>query len=230
MDKKSFVIAIDGPVAAGKGTVASKLASTLHGLYLYTGAMYRCLALVCVEKGVDMNNEEAVVALLPELQISYQHEQVFLNGQDVTERIKEDDAAAGSSVVGVYPKVREALVAKQQEIGRQALQTGTIVVIEGRDTGTKVFPDAALKIFLTATPETRAKRRVKQYHNQGRSVSFDEVLEEIRIRDKRDTTREADPLPSNPKELGYFILDDSAISEEETLQVIQKEIQKRGLL
>lgn len=230
MDKKHIVIAIDGPVAAGKGTIATKLASILDGLYLYTGAMYRILALLCIEQGIDMHNEQAVIALLPLLTISYDKEKIFFNGRDITDRIKEDDTASGSSVVAVYPQVRAAMVTKQQAIGELALSQGIPVIIEGRDTATKVFPEAELKVYLTASPEARAKRRLSQYQQQGRTVSFDEVLEEIHVRDKRDMLRETDPLPSNPKELGYFIVDDSQMSEADTLETIYEELRRRGLL
>ncbi|HZE87651.1 MAG TPA: (d)CMP kinase [Methylomirabilota bacterium] len=230
MDKKTFAIAIDGPVAAGKGTIALQLAKDLNGLYLYTGAMYRAVALYCLEKGIDLQDERGVVATLPEITIQFVGETVLLNGQDVTEKLKALGPAAGSSVVGVYPKVREDLVHKQQQIGKEAMLQGKIVISEGRDTGTKVFPDSPLKIYLTAADSTRAQRRLKQYQAQERTVSFDEVLAEIRERDTRDKGRETDPLPSNPEALGYFIIDDSTMTEEATLQTIHKELKRRELL
>lgn len=227
---KTFAIAIDGPVAAGKGTIAVRLAHDLNGFHLYTGAMYRSLALLCLEKNIDLHDIESVVAVLPEMNIVFEGDTILLNGEDVTEKLKEKGPAAGSSVVAVDPRVRSAMVLKQQQIAQAALKVGKIVISEGRDTGTKVLPDAALKIYLTASDEVRAKRRLLQYQQQGREVSFEEVLAEIRERDKRDLERSADPLPSDPKALGYFVLDDSNQSEEETVHMIHAELKQRGLV
>lgn len=224
---KGFVIAIDGPVASGKGTFAPKLAKMLNGFYLYTGAMYRCVALACIEKGIDITNEEQVVELLPEIAISFEGEHVFLNGKDVTVRIKAEDTANGSSVVATYPKVREELVKRQQALGTQAVAQGKVAILEGRDTGTKVFPEAEVKIYLTATDEVRAKRRLAQYVSQGRDVSFEQVLKEVQARDTRDRERTTDPLPSNPEELGYFVVDNSEVNEEKT---ILEELKRRELI
>lgn len=228
--REGFAIAIDGPVAAGKGTIASKLAKELQGFYLYTGAMYRCLALECINRGVAVEDEAAVEKVLPFVTITFDNTKTFLNGVDVTERIQEADAASGASIVSVYPYVREASVIKQQAIAKKAIENGEIVVAEGRDTGTRVFPDAKFKLYLTATPEVRAKRRLTQFLNQGRKVDYEHVLAEVRERDERDKSRETDPLPSNPEELGYFILDDSQMSEEETLGVIKAELERRQLV
>ena len=228
--REGFAIAIDGPVAAGKGTLASKLAEELHGFYLYTGAMYRCLALECINRGVAIDDEAAVEQVLPFVSIRFEGTKTFLNDVDVTERIQASDAANGASVVSVDPKVREDAVRKQQAIAKKAIRKGEIVVAEGRDTGTRVLPDAKLKIYLTATPEVRAKRRLAQFVNQGRQVDYEHVLAEVQERDERDKGRETDPLPSNPEDLGYVILDDSQMSEEETLGVIKKELQRRELV
>ncbi len=227
---KGFAIAIDGPVAAGKGTIASKLAEDLNGFYLYTGAMYRCLALECIKRNIAFNDEKAVEEILPFVDIDFDNEKALLNGIDVTERIKEADTANGASVVSVFPKIRAGAVRNQQHIARKAIEKGQIVVAEGRDTGTKVFPGAQLKVYLMATDRVRAKRRLAQYEDQGRVVDFEHVLAEVRERDERDKTREADPLPSNPQELGYFIVDDSTMSEEQTLKTIKTELQRRNLI
>jgi cytidylate kinase len=230
MNNKKFAIAIDGPVAAGKGTIAVQLAKELHGFYLYTGAMYRSVALYCIEHGIDLTNEDAVVASVPNMTFSIKENTLLVDGRDVTERIKQKDTASGASVVAVYPKVREALVKVQQLLANEAIAQGQIVISEGRDTGTVVFPDSPLKIYLTATDETRAKRRLLQYQALGKQVSFDEVLAEIRERDKRDKGRDTDPLPSNPEELGYVIVDDSEMSEEGTLTAIRDAMKERNLL
>ncbi len=227
---KGFVIAIDGPVAAGKGTVASKLADDLQGFYLYTGGTYRSLALAGIQKGIDLNDAQEVIALLKNVIIEFKEKQIFLNGVDVTERIKEPDTANGSSVVAALPEVRKQMVHVQRAVAEEKIAEGEIVVIEGRDTATIVFPDAALRVFLTATDVVRAKRRLKQYQEQGDTRDFDQVLADVRERDKRDTERAMDPLASNPEALGYFILDDSAMDEKDTLESIKSELNKRNLL
>jgi CMP/dCMP kinase len=230
MNMKKFAIAIDGPVAAGKGTIAVQLAKELHGFYLYTGAMYRCVALYCIEHGIDLNNEDAVVAIVPQITFSVKDNVLLMDGRDITERVKQKDTASGSSVVAVYPKVREELVKKQQQLANAAIDQGQIVISEGRDTGTKVFPDAPLKIFLTASDETRAKRRLLQYQAMGKQRSFEDVLNEIRERDKRDSERETDPLPLDPEAMGYVVVDDSTLSEEGTLDAIKNAMKERNLL
>lgn len=228
--EKGFVIAIDGPVAAGKGTVASKLADDLQGFYLYTGGTYRSLALAAIQKGIDLTDAQAIIDLLSEVKIQFIGKKILLNGVDVTDRIKEPDAANGSSVVASLPEVRRQMVHVQRAAADEKINEGQIVVIEGRDTGTVVFPNAALRVFLTATDTVRATRRLKQYLEQGDTRDFEQVLADVRERDKRDTERAMDPLASNPEELGYFILDDSEMDETFTLEAIKSELKKRNLL
>ncbi len=224
---RGFVIAIDGPVASGKGTLAKKLSKELNGFYLYTGAMFRCVALRCIETKLDMENESEVEAVLPDLDIRFEQERVLLNGRDVTNRINEPDAASGASVVGVYEKVRETLLYKQQQIAEKEIESGKIVIAEGRDTGTVVFPDASLKVYLTAKPEVRAKRRMEQYIKEDKDLSKE--LEELKTRDERDKERVVSPLPARPEALDYFVLDNSEMSEGETLSAIKNEMIKRKL-
>ncbi|MCL5435324.1 MAG: (d)CMP kinase [Patescibacteria group bacterium] len=217
---KGFVIAIDGPVAAGKGTISPLLAKNLNGFYLYTGAMYRCLALLCIKRGIDTKDENTVVNILPEFGINVFDNKVFLNGEDVTERIKREDVAMASSDVAVIKKVREEMVSIQQEIANKLMDEGKIVIAEGRDTATRVFPDAKLKIFLTATPEVRAKRRLLQIEERGEKAKFENVLKDVKLRDEQDLDRKIDPLVKNPEEFGYIVLDNSNMSEEETVDFI----------
>ncbi|HUQ85619.1 MAG TPA: (d)CMP kinase [Candidatus Limnocylindrales bacterium] len=227
-ENKGFVIAIDGPVASGKGALAAQLAKKLKGFYLYTGAMYRSVAFLCIEKGIDLENESDVESVLSDLNIELENDRVILNGQDVTERLNEPDTASGSSVVGVYPNVRQVAVLKQQEIGEKAIKNGKIVVAEGRDIGTVVFPNAAAKIYLTARPEIRAKRRMEQFITQKKDLTKE--LQNLKTRDKRDTEREVGPLPSDPENLGYFILDNSDLTEDQTMEKVLGELKKRNLI
>lgn len=228
MNTKGFVIAIDGPVASGKGTIAKKLAQKLRGFDLYTGAMYRCLALLCINKGLNLEKATDVESVLSDLNVEFDHNKVLLNGQDVTERIQDADTASGASVVGVFPKVRESLASKQQEIAKKATEKGMIVVAEGRDMGTTVFPNAPLKIYLTARPEVRARRRMEQF--LGSEKDLERAVEELKKRDTRDSQREASPLPITPENFGYFVLDNSDLNEEETLDAINAELKKRKLI
>jgi len=225
---KGFIIAIDGPAASGKGAIALALAKDLNGFYLYTGAMYRCLALICIERGLDLERENEVESALTGINIQFENNQIMLNGSDVSERIKQADTASGASKVGVYPKVRESLDQKLREIATKVCDKGQIVVTEGRDTATTIFPSAVLKIYLSARPEIRAKRRMEQYIKKEKDLSKE--LQELKVRDKRDKERLASPLASNPQDLGYFVLDNSDMTESETLNVIKKELKKRELI
>lgn len=226
---QGFSVAIDGPVASGKGTTATALADKLGGFFINTGGMYRAVALLCIEREIDLNDEVKVTSVLPEANIEVKDRKIFLNGNDVTERIKEPDTSDGSSVVAVYGSVREALVKKQQEIGKRIINQGQAVIAEGRDAGTKIFPEAALKIFLTASMEVRAKRRQDQEKAKGRVKELSEIIEDINIRDKRDKGRIIDPLSSDPKKDGYWVLDNSGQAPEQTAEVIMQELVKRGL-
>ncbi|PIY93853.1 MAG: cytidylate kinase [Candidatus Levybacteria bacterium CG_4_10_14_0_8_um_filter_35_23] len=246
--KKGFIVAIDGPVAAGKGTIAPVLSEKLNGSYLYTGAMYRCLALLCIEKKIDVKNKEEVKNLLKEIGIRLNGKKVFLNGKDVSERIKERDVARAVPFVALIPEVREEMVNRQRktagemiedgqavapevyDVGR-SLRSGPLIVAEGRDVGTTIFPNAELKVFLTASLEIRAKRRLKQLHEAGfTGLSLNKILKDVKRRDEQDSERKIDPLPSDPKALGYFVIDNSGLSEEATLNAIINEIKKRDLI
>lgn len=226
---QGFTIAIDGPAASGKGTIAQRLSQELQAFYMYSGGMYRAVALACINKGLDVTDPEQVIRVLAnsDITIGADHN-IFLNGQDVTERIKASDTASGASIVGVIPHVRKVLLKRQRELAKKAIEGGRIVVAEGRDTGTAVFPDASLKIYLTATPEVRAKRRLAQYQKD--ASEFHTMLQAVRERDERDKGRQASPLPSNPEALGYVIIDNSAMTEDETLEAIKQELKKKRLV
>lgn len=225
-----FTIAIDGPVASGKGTIAPLLSKRINGFHLYTGATYRALAVYGIEQGVDLTDSKAVQTLLSEIHIDLTHGKVILNGKDITERIKKEDASNGSSIVGVIPEVRHAMVKRQQEIAKDALEKGKIVIAEGRDTAIKVFPQAEFKLFLTASPKERARRRLLQLQNRGENVTYEEVFEDTLARDKRDCERETDPLVKDPQNHGYFVLDSTNLTEEQTIDTILMELERRKLL
>jgi cytidylate kinase len=227
---QGFLIAIDGPVASGKGTTALALSNRLGGFFINTGGMYRAVALFCINKSVDINNEEEVTKVLSEANIEAGNGKIFLNGEDVTERIKESDTSEGSSVVAVYGSVRETMVKKQQEIGQRAINGGQMVIAEGRDVGTRVFPRAAFKVFLTASVEVRAKRRQFQYRAKGIRKEMQDLIEEIIARDQRDTGRTIDPLSSDPEKDGYLVLDNSDQTPEQTAEVIMQDLTERGLI
>lgn len=225
---QGFAIAIDGPVASGKGTIAKQLSQELQAFYLYSGGLYRSVALACIEKGLDVTSPEQVISILGSIDIQIADHNMILNGKDVTERLNEPDVASGGSIIAVIPYVRKVLVKRQQEIAKKAIDDGKIVVAEGRDTGTVVFPDATLKIYLTATPEVRARRRLAQYQRQESDLA--QMTAEIHERDTRDKERKIDPLPSNPEALGYEIIDNSEMTEKETLAAIKKALKNKNLL
>ena len=224
-------IAIDGPVASGKGTLAKALARRLGGFYLDTGAMYRAVAVAAIDRGLNVENPSDVQSVLPDTNIAFEGEQVLLNGVDVTHRIRESDASHGSSVIAVYGPVREDLVLKQRGLAHKAMEDGQVVILDGRDTGTKVLPDATFKLFLTARPEIRAERRRQQLLEKGSKVGdFNEVLADIKRRDDRDMTRAIDPLPSDPEERGYWVLDNSDQEETVTIKAVVDELDRRKLI
>lgn len=227
---QGFSIALDGPVASGKGTLATALAKRLGGFYLDTGAMYRSLALQCLQNSIDVNDQTAVETNLLNLDINFNNGRVYLNGNDVSERIRERDVTHGSSVVAQYGSVRKNLVRTQQQMAKEIMEKGQTVIIEGRDVGTRILPNASLKIFLTARPEVRALRRAVQDREKGIKTDADEALRDLKKRDERDMNRAIDPLPSDPSAFGYFILDNSDQTEDESIESIMAELKKRGLV
>lgn len=181
-------IAIDGPSGSGKSSVADRLADALHMAHLDTGAMYRAITLDLLEQGIDVNDEQAVDERLNQLNLKMEDDRVFLDNRDVTARVRADDVTQNVSVVSGYRAVREKMVAMQQAIAASA-----DVILDGRDIGTVVLPNADLKIFLTATPEERARRRLQDKKSTS-SMAYEEVLADIRRRDQYDSTRAISPL------------------------------------
>jgi cytidylate kinase len=219
---KPFHIAIDGPVAAGKGTISRLVAQRLGFLYVDTGAMYRMTALLALANKVDFKEEEKIVELvnnsLMEMRNPIGQEQdgrlttVILNGEDVSWKIRTPEATDGSSKVAILPKVREALVKKQQIIAADQS-----VIMEGRDITSKVLPAAQMKIYLTASDIVRAKRRHLELQIRGIDVGFDQVYRELIERDERDMNRAADPLHIVE---GAWIVDTSDLSIEKVVDLI----------
>ncbi len=188
-----FTVAIDGPAGAGKSSVAKAVARALGAIYLDTGAMYRAVGLYMLRNGVDPKDAATVAARVHEAQVDiiYKNgtQHVLLCGKDVSLAIRENEVSAAASAVSAVPEVRVGLVRRQQEIASQQS-----VVMDGRDIGTKVLPDANLKIFLTADAEERARRRQLELQEKGKPVPYDQLLAEIKQRDWDDSHRAASPL------------------------------------
>jgi cytidylate kinase len=183
------VIAIDGPAASGKGTVAQGVAAALRLHYLDSGSLYRLVALKASREGIAANDEAGLAALARSLDVAFDQHRVGLDGGDVTEELRGEPVSAAASRVAVFPAVRSALVARQR-----AFRRPPGLVADGRDMGTVVFPDAILKIYLMASAEVRAGRRYKQLIEKGNSVILEGLLLDIRERDARDSARAAAPL------------------------------------
>ncbi|MBD5134047.1 MAG: (d)CMP kinase [Clostridiales bacterium] len=187
-------IAIDGPSGAGKSTLAKRLAQELGFLYVDTGAIYRTVGLAARRRGVDPTDADAVKAMLPGLTITMGYgadglQHMLLDGEDVTEAIRENEISACASKVAALPAVRDFLLEMQRQTAREH-----DVIMDGRDIGTVVLPQADLKIFLTAAAEARAERRYKELLERGQQAEFEQVLQEVVERDRRDRSRETAPL------------------------------------
>ncbi len=183
------VIAIDGPAASGKGTVAKRVAATLGWHYLDSGALYRLIALKALRSGTDPDRAEALAALARSLDCAFASERLWLEGADVTDAVRDEPVSLAASRVAVHPGVRTALYDRQR-----AFRRAPGLVADGRDMGTVVFPDARLKVFVTASAQERAGRRYKQLEEKGIDVNIQSLLRDIQERDERDESRAAAPL------------------------------------
>ena len=225
--KKNVSIAIDGPAGAGKSTMAKDLAREIGYIYIDSGAMYRAVTLYCIENDLfteESINEEKLKEDIKNIQISFlldpntQRPQTYLNGENVEDRIRTMEVSSRVSPVAALGFVREALVKQQQEMGK-----GKGIVMDGRDIGTAVFPDAELKIFVTASAEIRAQRRYDELKAKGQEASFDEILNNVKERDHIDMTREVSPLRQAEDAI---LLDNSHLTIEEQKQWLQEQFQK----
>jgi CMP/dCMP kinase len=218
-----LTIAIDGPAGSGKSSVARLVAQMLGYLYLDSGAMYRALALQALQQQIALSDEAALAALARITHIELQppteeqersgaKNRVFLDGLEVTQAIRTEEVAQAASRLATLGAVREVLVAEQQRAG-----AGGRVVMEGRDIGTVVFPNAELKIFLEAAPEMRAERRWKEHQEKGEHLTLPDVLEEVRARDRRDRERKVSPLV---RAADAVLIDNTAMDIEETARLV----------
>lgn len=213
---RKLIIAIDGPVGSGKSTLARRVAAMMGYIYIDTGAMYRAVALKAQRRGISFNASDALTSLAGETRIDLRAndatQQVFLDGEDVTGAIRTPEVAQAASKVAAVPGVRKVLVAEQRRAGERGG-----VVMEGRDIGSVVFPDAHLKIFLTASPEIRAERRWREHQQKGDVIDLARTLVEIHERDGRDSEREISPLVRAPDAV---VVDSTAMEAEEVARLV----------
>ena len=217
-------IAVDGPSGAGKSTLARLLADRLGFLYVDTGAIYRTLGLYALRRGVCCSDNQAVIGLLGSVEIDLKHgpdglQHMYLNGEDVTEAIRRPEVSRSASQVSAIPEVRAFLMEMQRDLARRR-----DVIMDGRDIGTVVLPQADVKIFLTAQPEDRARRRYEELLQRGIDTDYDTVLREILERDANDTSRSAAPLRQAEDAL---VVDTTGNSLEESFSILLKTIEER---
>ena len=209
-------IAIDGPVGAGKSSIADQVAQRLHILHLDTGAMYRAFGLYALRSGVDMASEEALSALVEQVDVQVRYEdgaqKTLLFGEDVSGLIRTGEVSAAASAVSKWPAVRRRMVRAQQELAKTA-----DMLIDGRDIGTVVLKDSPCKIFLTATAEERARRRYLQQLEKGDQTPYEQVLRELNARDEQDMNRKTDPLR---RAEDAVLVDSTNMTPEETVNAI----------
>ena len=218
-----LIIAIDGPSGAGKSTLGRMLARELRLLYIDTGSMYRAVALAVLESSINADDDIAVGSLASRVDIDLAGDpdsmRVTLEGEDVTDRIRDEDVTHTSSIVSTIPAVRRAMVKRQRELGQRG------AVMNGRDIGTVVFPDAMVKFFLTADLEERAERRLAEEREHNPSATYEETLEDITDRDRRDTTRVDSPLVAADDAI---VIDSSGQSIEEVFQRMMTFVYRQG--
>lgn len=226
MNRKKTV-AIDGPSGAGKSTIARRVSEEFGFIYVDTGAIYRTVGLAAALRKLDPKDKEAVVAMLPEISIRLAYgedglQHMYLDGEDVTSRIRTPEISLYASGVSAHPEVRAYLMEMQRSLARE-----NDVVMDGRDIGTVVLPDAGLKIFLTASPEARARRRCSELVAKGQDVKYEDVLRDLKLRDENDSTRAAAPLKAAEDAL---LLDTTEMDFEESCRAVTEMIRERFCL
>ena len=224
MEPKFYSIAIDGPAGAGKSTLAKALAARLGFLYVDTGAIYRTVGLFVARSGGDCGDKAQVLARLPEIRIAMTYgedglQHMLLNGEDVTKAIRENAVSGYASLVSAYPEVRAFLLDMQRELARTHN-----VIMDGRDIGTVVLPNATVKIYLTASAEARAQRRWLELHEKGDPIPLEQVLEDVQQRDYNDTHRDVAPLRQAEDAV---LVDTTECDLEESYQLLLKTIRER---
>lgn len=216
-------VAIDGPSGAGKSTVARAAAARLGYVYVDTGAMYRAIGLAVCRKGISGDDTTGIVATLPEVRLDIRYEDgaqhILLCGEDVSDAIRTPEIAKYASKVSAVPEVRQFLLETQRDMAKNGN-----ILMDGRDIGTVILPDAPVKIFLTASAEARAQRRYLELHEKGQSITFDEVLHDIQQRDEQDMTRAVAPLK---QAADAVLLDTSDISLEQSIEAVLRIIRER---
>ncbi|MBM6689732.1 (d)CMP kinase [Fusobacterium mortiferum] len=216
---REFIVTVDGPAGSGKSTIAKIIAKKYGFTYLDTGAMYRMIALYALENSISLDDTEAVEDMLKNTKLDIIGNQFFLNGKDVSEEIRTPRVSAIVSPVSAIKEVRVKLVDLQREISK-----GKSVILDGRDIGTVVFPNGDVKIFLVASPEERAKRRLKEYEEKGVEADYESVLASIKERDYLDSTRKESPLK---KAEDAHEIDSSTMSIDEVVEAISKYIDEK---
>lgn len=218
-----YNIAIDGPSGAGKSTIAKALAQMLQSIYIDTGAMYRAIGLYAAERGLEITDKEGVIALLPEIQLELRFEEgaqhILVNDRDVSGLIRTESASMWASAVSAIPEVRAFLLDFQRSFSKT-----NNVLMDGRDIGTVVLPDAELKIFLTASPEARAQRRYLEQTAKGENVTFEQVLAAMRQRDQQDSTRAAAPLKAADDAI---VVDTTTMDLEQSIAFIREIVREK---
>jgi len=234
--QKSITIALDGPVASGKGTIASQIAKRLQGINLNSGGVYRAYALKCIRESVDPKDVKHLQKVLSTTSVAIALKEenlsdfkILLDGEDVTKDILTPEVSAMASRYPLNDIYVQHMSKRLAEIVEEVSMFGVPIIMEGRNIGTEVIPNADCKIYLTADIDVRAKRRYEQYQKRGVEKSFEEVLIDTRQRDEQDMSRKIAPLPRHPEELGYTIIDNTQQTREETISVIMQLLKEKKL-